>query len=274
MTMTETRIDDLRDGLVTGIRASNHRRARRQRALFATPLLVLVAAAGLILRSGDGKAAYALLERADGTVRVEVFPDFDDVDALQNDLADLGLQATVVHLRAHPSLEGVVEVVSHDNSASGAAEFDGGEFILDVATADGLIEILIYAATDSGDDYQASPSLFAPGQELGGLHCAYTDGGLTTAEFEAHARAAGISNFRWTTFGEVDEQTNSIDFNESGDRPEGIVSGAQLRSTDTADVFIDEKSAPAPAADSITMGDGTHYRPVPTCTPELAEPWE
>lgn len=274
MTMTETRIDDLRDGLVTGIRASNHRRARRQRALFAVPLLVLVAAAGLILRSGDGEAAYALFERTDGTVRVEVFPDFDDVESLENDLADLGLETAVVNLRAHPSLEGVVEVVSHDNSAAGAMEFDEGEFVIDVGSAEGLIEVLIYSATDPDQDYQASPSLFAPGQELGGLHCAYIDSGLTTAEFEAHARAAGISEFRWTTFGEVDEQTGSIDFKESGDRPDGIVSGAQLRSSGTADVFIDEQSAPAPAAESITMSDGTHYRPVPVCTPELAEPWE
>lgn len=274
MTMTDARIDDIRDGLVTGIRASNHRRARRQRSLIAAPLLALVAATGLILRSGDGEAAYALFQRADGTIRVEVFPDFIDVAPLQNDLADLGLQTAVVHLRAHPSLEGVVEVVSHDNSASGAVEFDDGEFVLDVASADGVIEILIYSATDPGDDYQASPSLFAPGQELGGLHCAYVDSGLTTAEFQSRARAAGISNFRWTTFGEVDEETGSIDFEESGDRPEGFVTGAQLKNHDTVDVFLHEVPADESAADVITMGDGTHYRPTPECTPELASSWE
>ena len=31
---------------------------------------------------------------------------------------ELGLEATVVHLRSHPSLDGVAEVVSHDNAAS------------------------------------------------------------------------------------------------------------------------------------------------------------
>lgn len=272
MTLSDTTLEVLRTDLVSSIDAHNRGRSRR-RMIAVVPVLALIGAAGLVLSSGDDTAAYALTARADGTIRVQVFPDFDDVEDLQASLAEQGLQTAVVQIRSHPSLEGVVEVVSHSNKATGALEFDNGEFVIDVAAAAGEIEILIYSPTKEGDTYQAAPSVFAPGQEFAGLHCAYPDRPLTTPDFEDRASEAGIDNIRWTVFGDIDPDNGSIDAEEFDERPEGVITGAQMSDPEKMLVFVDSDGS-RPAADTIGMNDGTHYREVPACTSELAARWE
>lgn len=124
MTVTESTLDNIKTDLVSGIEQHNRRRTRRWMAV-AVPAVVLIATAGLIATNDSDSPTYALTEQPDGTIQVEVFPDFDDVDSLENDLEQAGLDVVVIQLRAAPSLEGVVEVVSHDNEASGAIEFQG-----------------------------------------------------------------------------------------------------------------------------------------------------
>ena len=85
--------------------------------------------------------------------------------------------------------------------------------------------------------------------------------------------AAGIVDINWTVFGDVDPENGSLDVEEFDDRPEGVVTGAQMRDPDTMLVIVDLDD-PRPAADTISMNDGTHYRDVPACTPELAAHWE
>lgn len=272
MTVTESTLDAIKTDLVLGIREHNRRRNRYRMAV-AVPVLGLIAAAGIVLANATDNPAYALTEQSDGTIRVQVFPEFDDVDALQSELEDAGLQVAVIQLRAAPSLEGVVEVSSSDNVASGALEFQGGEFVIDVGAVQSEIEILIYSPTDSGDDYGVSPSVFAPGQQFQGLHCAYPDAPLTSADFEARARAAGVSNIKWMSLGDIDPDTGSATAREYDERPGGVVISAQMTNPDTMQVVVDLESQ-EPAASTIGMNDGTHYRPVPTCTPELAALWE
>jgi len=256
---------------VSGIEQHNRRRTHRWMAA-AIPAVALIATAGLIATNDSDNPTYALTEQPDGMIHVEVFPDFDDVDSLESDLKEAGLEVVVVQLRAAPSLEGVVEVASHDNEASGAIEFQGGQFAIDTAAVDGEIEILIYSSTKPGDDYQASPSVFAPGQVFEGLHCAYPNTPLTTADFEARAIEAGISNFTWTSFGDIDPVTGSVDVTDYDEQPGGVVTGAQMKNADTMEVFIDLDSQ-TPAATTISMNDGTHYRSILNCTPELAARW-
>lgn len=272
MTITDTTLDTIKSDLVSGIETHNRRRSRR-RVAATVPVVGLLAGAGLVLASGGDNPAYALTERADGTIRVEVFPDFDDVEALQGDLREAGLDAAVVQIRAHPSLEGVVEVSSHSNEASGAIEFDDAQFVIDVGAVEGEVEILIYSPTSDGDRYQAAPSVFAPDQPLAGLHCAFSAGPLPTQEFETRAREAGVTDFGWTVFGELDEATGAVESTDSSERPDGAIIGAQMRDAATLQVFVDQDDE-QPAADTISMNDGTHYRDVPVCTDDLAARWE
>lgn len=272
MTITDTTLNEVRSNLVSGIARHNRRRSRRKLAAFA-PVAAIAIAIGLVVAQGDPSPAFALTELGDGTLRVEVFPEFDDVDDLQSSLQDAGLDAVVIQLRAHPSLEGVIEVSSHANEASGALEFDDGEFVIDVAEVEGEVEILIYSPADPGADYQVAPSVFAPDQALGGLHCAYPDQALSTAELEQRASDAGITKLTWTVFGEMEAETGTVDIEDFDQRPDGFVTGAQMRNADTLRVMVSTADI-GPAADTINMSDGTHYRPTPTCTPELAANWD
>jgi hypothetical protein len=271
MTVTESTLDSIESDLVAGIEQHNRRRNRRWMA-GAVPIVALVATASFIATDDSDNPTYALAEQPDGTIVIDVFPDFDDVDSLQRDLGEAGLQAVVIHFRAAPSLEGVVEVSSYNNETSGAIEFQGGQFVIDTAAIDGEIEILIYSPTKPGDDFQVSPSVFAPGQVFEGLHCAYPDIPLTAEDFEARAVAAGISNIDWKSFDEVDSNTGSFEVIDYDEQPGGVITGAQMRNADTMEVFIDLDDQ-APAATTISMTDGTHYRTVPGCTPDLASRW-
>ena len=271
MTITDPTLDRIKTDLVSGIETHQRRRSRRRIAA-TIPVLGLIIGTGLVLASADDNPAYALTERADGTIRVEVFPDFDDVDALRAELQDAGLDAAIVQLRAPPSLEGVVEVSSHDNEASGAIEFDDAEFVIDTGDIEGEIEILIYSPTAAGDTYGVSPSIFAPDQPLAGLHCAYTNNAMPTGELEVRALEAGVTNFVWMVFGEIDED-GSVEVTNSDERPDGVVTGAQMQDPDTLQVSVTPTSD-QPAATAISMNDGTHYRVVPTCTDDLAARWE
>lgn len=266
---TEASLNAIKTTLVSGIQ-KDHRRRSRRKTLAAVPVLGLLAAGGIATLAGTADPAYALTKLGEGSIRVEVYPNFDDVDGLRDDLADAGVEAEVINLRAHPELVGVVEVVGHDNEAAGALEFDGGEFVIEIDKLVGPVEILIYSRA-GGDDYQASPSVFSPEQPLAGFHCTFIDGPMSTSDFEKVATDAGIFNFEWTVFGDIDEETGVIDSETRSSRPEGNVSGAQFRNADLLDVFISDTDEPA--ADWIAMTDGTHDRNPPSCTAELAARW-
>lgn len=272
MTVTESDLTSIKTDLLSGIDTRNRRSRNRLRAAAALPLIALVATATMIFSDGSGTPAYALMQQPDGSLQVQVAPEFDEVDALQADLEAAGLSVSIAQLRAHPSVVGRVEVVSHSNESSGAMEFQGGEFTIEAAAIERDIEILIYSSTSPGDDYQASPSIFSPGEPLAGLHCAYPDAPLPVAKLEAEALAVGVTNFRFTSFGDIDPNTGAIEHTDFDESPGGVVTGARMGNLNTLEVFVDMKSQ-EPAATTIVMHDGTHEEDYPTCTPELAARW-
>ncbi len=271
MTLTESELNNIGTELVAGV--NRHRiRRRRRYAVAAIPVIGVLVGVGAVASGGDHTPAYALTHGADGIIEVEIFPDFDDAEALASDLTDAGLDVEVVQLRADPSLDGVAEVVSHDNEGTAAMEFEGSAFRIDAVEVEGLVEILLYTRAEPGEDYQASPSLFAPDQPLAGMHCAYPDRPLSTDEVERALADAGLVDVEWTVFEDHDPETGAIEARDHEDRPEGFVTGASLRNETTVFVAVAEETGPA--ATTIVMDDGTHYRDRPQCTAELAARWE
>lgn len=271
MTLTESATEAIRSDLITGIETTNRHRRKRYRNVVLAPLLAVVATAGFYLSIGDPEPAFALMQAADGTIRVEVYPDFDQVDELQQALDDAGLETIIVHLKGHPSLDGLVEVTSHGNEQSEVFEFDNGEFVIEPASVQGNIEILIYSAAAEGEPYQFAPSIFSSGQELAGLPCAYSEGPLSTAELELRANQVGITDIEWVLFDRsAPEETGS----ESAERPiDAAVLDAGLASAQTLRV-IASMEVDGPASETLRMTDGTHHRESIVCTPELAAQWE
>lgn len=261
--------DTLRSDLVAGVMKSNRRRRRRRMGV-----VVVVSVFGFVgaLSLDTAEPAYAVMVAPNGVVEVEVFPELDDVDELQQALADVGLEASIVNLRAHPSLVGVVEVTGHENEAAGSMTATNGRFTIDAARVTGPVEVLIYSDAQ-GERYQAAPSVFSPGQELAGLHCAFDDGPLTTEVLEAHAAKGGLAQIEWTVFGVMDPDTFEIETETSNDRPEGVVHDAQRRDVEHLSVFVTADDDGRPATESIVMHDGTHSTDFVECTPEMAARW-
>lgn len=274
MTITDSSIaspspDQVRSDLVAGVMRHNHRRRSRQRLAVAGAVAVIGFGSFGLIDTSD--PAFAVMQQPNGLIEVEIFPELDEVDDLERALGDVGLEATIVNLAAHPSLVGVVEVTGHENQSNGSMRSDDGTFMIDPSQVTGPVEVLVYS--DAGDaQYQAAPSVFSPGQELAGLHCAYDDRPLTTEALEQHATAAGIANIEWWIFGEMNADTFEVEADVFDDRPDGFVDGAHLIDEDTLTVFatIDNER---PAAQSIVMYDGTHSESDPECTPELAARW-
>lgn len=271
MTLADDTLTSIRDELVVAVSNNNRRRRSRRRRAIVLPVVAVAAGASLIVANHGDNPAYALTEVADGTIRVEIYPDFDDVKALESSLAAAGLDSVVVHLKGHPSLDGVIEVSSHNNESAGALEFDNDEFVINPAAVDGEIEILIYSAAEPGQNYQFAPSIFAPDQPLGGLPCTHPDSPLTTAELEQRANDVGITDITWVLFEQA--IAGEVGLEDTDERPDGVVTGAQLRNADTLSVFVVPDSTD-PAASTLSMSDGTHYRPATQCTPELAARWD
>lgn len=265
--------DRIRDDLVDAVGRSNHRRRRRQRMIAGPIAIAVIAVIGLGFWTGtQAEPAFALRSTVDGVIEVEVYPDFDEVEALQDELRAAGVDTVVVALRGHPSLDGLVEVVSHTNENSDAfvQSFDGRSFELDPNKIVGEVEVLVYSAAADGESYQFAPSIFSEGQPLAGLPCAYPDEPLTTIELESRAIAAGLTQIRWVSF---EGSGPGLTGTETDDRPEGIVTDAQLASADVLRVIVraDDGTTPS-AAEMIGRGDGSHAKS-PPCTPELAAAW-
>lgn len=260
-------ISQIRTDLLAGITDQN-RRHKRKRLVGAAPLVMLLATVFVVSSIGNEERAFAMSTADNGTIRVEVFPDFDQVEELEESLADVGLQSQVVHLRSHPSFDGRIEVTVHNNEGSNAFEFDDGEFVIETSAVEGPVEILIYAAAAEGEEYQFAPSIFSPGQLLAGLPCAFPNQPLTTLEIETRALDAGIASIDWHLFDELEAGAEARA--ETNERPDAFVVEAQLRNPDTL-IVIATTSDPGPAAGTLMLGSPLDE--TVTCTPELAGQW-
>lgn len=229
----------------------------------ALVVLVVIVMIGL----GATDPAFAVEELDDGRVHVEIYPQFDQAEALRTELSAAGVDVEVVALRAHPAIDGVIEFVSHDQQAAGAVQPAKGELIIEPDALTGPIEMLIYSTPDPDlrlDDsdtlWQASPSIFHPDEPLGGLNCAI-EGPLSTGVLEEHATSVGITTIDWV----------SVDAPEATPRrPEGVVLGASMHAPEQLTVLV---ASAGPDASELSMDDGLHFTQRPTCTPQLADRW-
>ena len=261
-------LDNIRTELVAGAeRMIQRRRVRRRIAVGAMTLL----AASAVVTVGFGvigtDPAFAVSEGGDGTIHVDIYPQFDQAEALRAELADAGVVVEVIVLRAHPSLDGVVEFVSHEQQAIGAVQLSGGELIIDPLALAGPIEMLVYSTPDPNTElrgweplWQAAPSVFHPDEPLGGLNCSI-DGPLTSDALETRAVAEGITEIRWI-FVDGPESTS--------DRPDGVILAASMWAPGQLTAVV---SPTGPDATQLSMDDGLHFSTRPTCSSELADSW-
>lgn len=237
--------------------------------------LVAAVVAAMVLPSvlaPHRSSAFALSQLADGRVHVTVAADFDQSTRLERALADSGVKVQIEHLRAHPRLVGTIELVPSGPGGVSAAGSEGlevgkGEFWINPSRFRGSVELLIYAAADRGQLWQAAPSVFHPDEPLGGLPCA-VDGALDTAILEHYANQVGISRFEWMMAPGPGGSGSQV--KRSSTRPAGDVAAAQMKSADELRVIV---RPPGEASIRPGMDLGLHSGGQPACTPELAARW-
>jgi len=218
-------------------------------------------------------AAFAVTRLADGRVYVRVASDFDQANRLERELADVGVEVRIEHLRAHPRLVGTIELLPLGPGGASAAGAQGlelgkGEFWIDPASYRGSVELLIYVTADKGESWQAAPSIFHPDEPLGGLPCA-VEGALDTATLERYANQVGITRFEWITRPGVG--ANSFEASRSPKRLAGDVVGASMKSPSELRVVVQPPGGGA--APRASMDLGLHTGGQSACTPELAGRW-
>lgn len=160
------------------------RRAGPRRALILAASLA-VAAVGIVLASGiverTSSPAFAIRELPNGVIEIENVSDIRDVDGLENELREFGIDAEVVTVPASPSMVGeafaYVPGEGDPSPLPGLSHGRDGEpdvftYRIDPAVFDGRVVIELNVKALSGESYRASQEAFAPGEVLGGLHCA------------------------------------------------------------------------------------------------------
>ena len=261
---TDQNIAHIRSDLLAGITNANQQRRWRRWSVAAVGPIAALTIGTVAITSPSRAAAFELIEEPNGTISVDILPEFSEIEALQEELEEAGVESSVVALHAPPQLEGLVEVVSHDNTASGAAEHRDGNFVIDIPNLIGEIEILVYSVTPEGERYQAAPSLFRDGEPLARRHCEFNDAPIQTEQVATWLEDIGIEKVEWTVFGETNPDTFEIEFEDFEERPEGYVTGAQLIAADTVWVAVSQTNSDA-ARNTIAMHDGTHEVASPTC---------
>ncbi len=237
--------------------------------------LALVVAPSLL--APHRSSAFAVTQLADGRIHVTVASDFDESARLQDELAEVGVDVDVLRLSAHPRLVGTIELVplgEHGVSAAGAEGLEAarGEFWVDPTLFRGTVEVLIYASPEDGEDWQAAPSIFHPGEPLGGLPCAL-EGPMDTATLERFARQVGISRFEWLP-APTSRDEDSMPVNPTSERLAGDVMAASMASPEELRVIVSPPTVVGGSpASPPSMDLGVHTGEQAVCTPELAARW-
>lgn len=160
-------VQDLEAKLVAaGERLESRRRLARRGAIVLGILAVLLVFGGTVPFTGQGgglQPALAIESEAE-TVRIRLLGAAADPEAVQQELAAVGIAAEVDAVPASPSLQGTW--VSAELDGSGNVEVSGGTL---VARRPVSSLVLIYGRAPAADeDYQIATSAFAPGEAL---HC-------------------------------------------------------------------------------------------------------
>lgn len=257
---------------------------RRRRAWLliaaAASVAVLVMTAGLaVLWPGSTRPAYAItVDR--GVIVVDWMRDLRDGTAIAKDLRTYGVDAEVRTVAASPGQVGrilvaVVDGVETDTMPPGVSwGADGTDEVftwrIDPSQFTGSIAIEIGVEPDRGDPYVAAESAFAPGEVLGGLHCALdeVDKPITAAAIDEQLRRLGLSA-TWIRVTEAAESTagDIADNTPSPTPPAGLVLNVVPLDAHRVEVSV----APPGASPSLPIFEPV--LPSAECTPELASRW-
>lgn len=254
-------------------------RRRRTWSLIAAAACVAVFVMVATLASplpGTSEPAYAITIDG-GVVVVNWMRDLRDGSEIGKELQAYGVDATVRAVPASPSRVGRVLTVAVNGVGAGDMPpgvswgADGTDEVftwrIDPSQFKESIQIEIGVEPDSDEPYVAAESSFAPGEVLGGLHCAL-DEPITAAAVDKQLRrlALDVSWFRVT---EAAEST-------AGDLGEDVPSRTPPAGTVIDVQPIDSRSVRvtvAPPGAPLTAPIFTPVRPSAECTPELASRW-
>lgn len=237
-------------------------------------LVAAVAVAGLL--PGTSEPAYAITVE-DGVVVVNWMRDLRDGEQIGEDLRLYGIDATVRAVPASPSRVGRVLTVAVNGLKAGEMPqgvswgADGTDEVftwsIDPSQFTEAIEIEIGVEPDPGDPYTAAESAFAPGEVLGGLHCALGEP-VTAAAVDKQLRRLDL-DVRWFRVREAagSDAGDLADEVPASTRPTGTVIDVQPIDAGTVRVTVAPPGAP------LTAPIFTPVRPSAECTAELANRW-
>ena len=238
----------------------------------ALAAFAVIVGLNLLAPRESGSSAFAMSVLPDGRIHVKVASDFDQATRLQRELRDAGVKVQVIPITADPQLVGTIEFPAHQLDPRGV-ERAKGEFWIDPARFTGTVEVLIYVTPEPGEEWRQAPSVFHPGQPLGGLPCA-RPGPMDTATVERFARQVGITQFRWLVMAS-DPTAREGRLAERSGRPDGEVESAMLRSPTLLEVTVRPAElvaryghAPQPSMNIIL-----HEATEPRSSPRLAARW-
>lgn len=234
------------------------RRARPRRALVLAASLAL-AAVGIVLASGiverTSSPAFAIRELPNGVIEIENVSDIRDVEGLENELREFGIEAEVVAIPASPSIVGeafaYVPGEGDPSPLPGLSHGRDGEpnvftYRIDPAVFEGRVVIELNVKALPSEPYQASQEAFAPGEALGGLQCALGTP-VRAADVAARLPELGLTA-RWFILSgfESDADGGTYHSQQVDEVPDGEVVASQPldRKTISFEVVPDGTTAP------------------------------
>ena len=258
---------------------ARHRRVSRRVLALAASLAV--AGVAIVLVSGvfqrTSTPAFAIRELPNGVIEIENVSDIRDVEGLENELHEFGIDAEVVAIPASPSMVG--EAVAYvpgegdPNPLPGLSHGRDGEpdvftYRIDPAIFDGRVVIELYVKALPGEAYRAGQEAFAPGEVLGGLQCALGTP-LRAADVAQRLPELGITP-RWYVlsdfYTESDGSGGGYHSEQVAEVPDGEVVASQPLDRETVSFEV--------VPDGITM-PRWHQSPIADipCTDEQAARW-
>lgn len=244
-------------------------RGRRLQLALAAAAIMLAIGVGVTL-STLSEPAYAISQRDDGLIEVNVLPDFRDGDALARDLRQLGIDTVVAIVPASPSMIGQVELFAVEGGLASGIELgaDGTtgafDWTIDPAVFEGTLQVTVYVEADDGEPFGAAQEIFEPGEKLAGLQCALGEP-MRAAEVDQYLVQVGITPI-WSVVTQTEDPsiTNST---IADSVPAGTIITGHAVDNDTVafDVLLDGDTLAIPSAGGISDTP---------CTPEAANAWD
>lgn len=241
----------------------------RRVAAAAAVVLAAVALAVVPGMLSDGGSAFAVRQLPDGVLEIEMGNQFRDGEALAAELREYGIAVDIETVPSSPSLVGQVWVHNQtggDYIPEGMRISPDGspnpKMTIDPAAFREQITIKMHVAAAPGERYTTSAEVFAPGEVLGGLHCALGQP-LHVADVVPYLDSL-----------ELDAQWNIATLTPEGpaflptdETPEGTILSGYAIDASTVRFDVDTHDVTLPPTHATP-----HLSDVP-CTPDQANAW-